>query len=315
MKSASEKGRYIYRTHGVCPPEIHFHVQEGRLTEVRFVGGGCPGNAELVSRLLKGLPVEEVMELLPGIDCRNDTSCADQLLRALSAAKGGSLSPSQSFDVRQDVKPRKRIALIGELGGRLDVLQRLVADISSKNVETSYCLGNLTGRSAENKDLLEFLRKRDMVAIQGDMDRSYSEGSEPEGFPSMEQKERDYLFTLPQVLSFQVEDRGGIAFFGEYVQALPGYSDFDPFALEINMVCSMTQFFGDETVFPALEAMVPHFKAQIVLFSQPKKWGQWMVGDAHFISVGPGTSGGELCWGLLEGNGDKIHFKTMQVQD
>jgi len=56
VEISDENERYIYRTHGVCPPEIHFQVQDGLLTEVRFVGGGCPGNARLVSRLLKGLP-------------------------------------------------------------------------------------------------------------------------------------------------------------------------------------------------------------------------------------------------------------------
>ena len=34
----------------------------------------------------------------------------------------------------------------------------------------------------------------------------------------------------------------------------------------------------DETVFPALEAMIPQFQADIILFSQMKIWGSWHVG-------------------------------------
>jgi len=311
----SENERYIYRTHGVCPPEIHFQVQDGLLTEVRFVGGGCPGNARLVSRLLKGLPVEGVMELLRDIECRNETSCPDQLFKALSEARNGALHPAHSFDVYEDSQPRKSIALIGELGGRLDVLQRLVEAISRENVEISFCLGNLTGHSPANKDLLEFLRKQSVLAVQGDLDWSYSQGTEPAGFPSLDQKERDDLFLRPHLLSFQLDGKKGIAFFGEYLQRMSGFSDFDPFALEINMVSSLTQFFKDETVFPALEAMVPQFQAQIILFSQPKEWGHWQAGEANFISVGPAATARGLNWGLLGGNGEKIHFEIMQLQD
>jgi uncharacterized protein (TIGR03905 family) len=315
LKSANEKGRYIYRTCGVCPPEIHFQVQDGLLTEVRFVGGGCPGNAKLVSRLMKGLAIERVMEFLRDIECRNETSCPDQLFKALSEVRNGSLQPAHSLDVYVDSKPKQSIALIGELGGRLDVLQRVIEDISSRNIETSYCLGNLTGHSQANKDLLEFLRKQTILAIQGDLDWSYGQGTEPEGFPPLEQKERDYLFLLPHVLSFQLEGKKGMAFFGEYIQRMPGFSDFDPFAVEVNMVCSLTQFFKDETVFPALEAMVPHFQARIILFSQPEKWGHWQVGGANFISVGPAATAHGLNWGLLKGSGEKIQFEIMQLHD
>jgi uncharacterized protein (TIGR03905 family) len=311
----SENERYIYRTHGVCPPEIHFQVQDGLLTEVRFVGGGCPGNAKLVSRLLKGLPVDGVMELLRDIDCRNETSCPDQLFKALSEARNGALHPALSFDVYEDSQSRKSIALFGVLGGRLDVLQRLVEAISRENVEISYCLGNLTGHSSANKDLLEFLRKKSVLAIQGDLDRCYGQGTEPAGFPSLAQKERDELFLVPHLLSFQLDGKKGIAFFGEYLQRMSGFSDFDPFALEINMVSSLTQFFKDETVFPALEAMVPQFQAQIILFSQPKEWGHWQVGGANFISVGPAATARGLNWGLIGGNGERIHFEVMQLQD
>lgn len=45
--------RYAYSTQGICPPEIHFQVQDGILHEVRFVGRGCPGNAQLVTRLFR----------------------------------------------------------------------------------------------------------------------------------------------------------------------------------------------------------------------------------------------------------------------
>ena len=94
MPDKTQTKRFIYPTQGVCPPEIHFKLDNGILEEIRFVGGGCPGNAQLVARLLEGKPLAEALEYLVGIDCRNGTSCPDQLAAAVSAAKKGNLTPA-----------------------------------------------------------------------------------------------------------------------------------------------------------------------------------------------------------------------------
>ena len=49
MKHNRSTNQYIYHTRGVCPPEIHFKIDDGKIKDLRFVGGGCPGNAQLVS--------------------------------------------------------------------------------------------------------------------------------------------------------------------------------------------------------------------------------------------------------------------------
>lgn len=313
MKSNNETLRYIYHTQGVCPPEIHFRIQEGVLKELRFVGGGCPGNAQLVSRFLQGKPLNEVLELLKEIDCRNGTSCPDQLAKALMAVKEGTLDPARSFQVYTDPLSRNRVGLIGDLGGRSDILESLIRKMRKNEVEIIYCLGNLTGNSLNNKDLLGLLRKEGILAIQGEQDWRYAKEDEGGDLPPLEQRERDYLIRLPQVLSFQIGGKRGIAFFGEYIQNLSGFSDFEPFALEMNMVCGLTHFLQDESVFPALEAMIPQFEAQIILFSQIKKWNHWQAGGADFISVGPALGDDGLAWGLLEGNGEEIDFKIIKA--
>jgi len=313
VKSNNETLRYIYHTQGVCPPEIHFRIQEGVLKELRFVGGGCPGNAQLVSRFLQGKPLNEVLELLKEIDCRNGTSCPDQLAKALMAVKEGTLDPARSFQVYTDPLSRNRVGLIGDLGGRSDILESLIRKMRKKEVEIIYCLGNLTGNSLNNKDLLGLLRKEGILAIQGEQDWRYAKEDEGGDLPPLEQRERDYLIRLPQVLSFRIGGKRGIAFFGEYIQNLSGFSDFEPFALEMNMVCGLTHFLQDERVFPALEAMVPQFEAQIILFSQIKKWNHWQAGGADFISVGPALGDDGLAWGLLEGSGEEIDFKIIKA--
>ena len=75
-----------YTTRGTCSRQILFDVKDdGTLTGVKFVGG-CPGNTQAVAKLVEGKPVEEVIALLKGIQCRMGTSCADQLAKAVRAA-------------------------------------------------------------------------------------------------------------------------------------------------------------------------------------------------------------------------------------
>lgn len=73
--------QYIPR--GVCSRLIDFDVQDGKVTNVRFTGG-CNGNTQGVAALVEGMPVEEVIRRLKGIDCGGrGTSCPDQLAIAL----------------------------------------------------------------------------------------------------------------------------------------------------------------------------------------------------------------------------------------
>lgn len=73
---------YSHDNFGTCSRRVLFDIQAGRITECRFEGG-CAGNTQGVARLVKGRTVDEVIELLHGIQCQNGTSCPDQLSRAL----------------------------------------------------------------------------------------------------------------------------------------------------------------------------------------------------------------------------------------
>lgn len=71
-----------YQTRGVCSRAIEFDVQDGVVTACRFIGG-CAGNTQGVAALVVGMTVEEAIRRLKGIQCRNGTSCPDQLAQAL----------------------------------------------------------------------------------------------------------------------------------------------------------------------------------------------------------------------------------------
>ncbi len=75
--------KYSYNTNGTCSRVIDFEVENGILKNVRFTGG-CHGNLQGIAALVEGLEVEDVIQKLEGIRCREKpTSCPDQLANAL----------------------------------------------------------------------------------------------------------------------------------------------------------------------------------------------------------------------------------------
>ncbi len=78
---------FTYFTSGTCSRQILFEVDENnKLHGVKFIGG-CSGNLQGVSRLVEGKDIDEVAALLAGVKCRNNTSCPDQLSKAIAAYK------------------------------------------------------------------------------------------------------------------------------------------------------------------------------------------------------------------------------------
>ena len=79
--------KITYTPSGVCSRRMEIEVEDGKITEVKIVGG-CAGNTQGVSRLLIGMDVDEAIERLSGIRCGfKPTSCPDQLAKALKAYK------------------------------------------------------------------------------------------------------------------------------------------------------------------------------------------------------------------------------------
>ena len=78
---------FTYSTKGTCSRQILFDVdEENRLHNVKFIGG-CSGNLQGVARLVEGKNIDEVQKTLKGIKCKGNTSCPDQLARAIAVYK------------------------------------------------------------------------------------------------------------------------------------------------------------------------------------------------------------------------------------
>ena len=73
----------IYKTKGTCSTSIDVELKDGVIDSVKFTGG-CNGNLQGISALVKGMKPEEAISRLKGIRCGfKPNSCPDQLAHAL----------------------------------------------------------------------------------------------------------------------------------------------------------------------------------------------------------------------------------------
>ena len=74
------------KTKGTCSQRIYFRIEDGKVYDVEFLGG-CNGNLQGISALVKGMAPQEAIRRLRGIRCGfKSTSCPDQLAQALEEA-------------------------------------------------------------------------------------------------------------------------------------------------------------------------------------------------------------------------------------
>ena len=79
--------KITYRPKGVCSQLMDIDVEDGKIESVK-VTGGCSGNLQGISSLLKGMDVDEAISRMEGIRCGfKSTSCPDQIAQALKQYK------------------------------------------------------------------------------------------------------------------------------------------------------------------------------------------------------------------------------------
>lgn len=76
-----------FYTKGTCSTQIDIVTDNGVIENVKFYGG-CNGNLQGISKLVKGMDIDDAIAKLDGIKCGfKPTSCPDQLAQALKKLK------------------------------------------------------------------------------------------------------------------------------------------------------------------------------------------------------------------------------------
>ena len=75
---------YSFRPKGVCSQEMRVELDEQGIVRNLQVLGGCSGNLQGISALVRDMSAREAIERLRGIRCGfKNTSCPDQLAQGL----------------------------------------------------------------------------------------------------------------------------------------------------------------------------------------------------------------------------------------
>ena len=78
---------YTYTPRGTCSRKMIVDVEGDVIRDVK-IEGGCSGNLQGISHLVKGMKVQDAIDRMKGIKCGfKNTSCPDQLAIALEQAK------------------------------------------------------------------------------------------------------------------------------------------------------------------------------------------------------------------------------------
>ena len=78
---------YTYTPRGTCSRKMTVDVEGDIIRDVK-IEGGCSGNLQGITNLVKGMKVDEAIEKMKGIKCGfKPTSCPDQLAIALEEAR------------------------------------------------------------------------------------------------------------------------------------------------------------------------------------------------------------------------------------
>lgn len=82
----------MYQPSGVCSQAIDVTADENDMILQVFFIGGCNGNLQGISQLVRGQKIDDVINKLHGIRCGiKRTSCPDQLTEALKELKDAPL--------------------------------------------------------------------------------------------------------------------------------------------------------------------------------------------------------------------------------
>ena len=77
-----------YETQGTCSKLIDVTADENNIIQQVFFLGGCHGNLQGISLLVRGQDIDDIIKRLNGVRCGvKNTSCPDQLCRALEKLK------------------------------------------------------------------------------------------------------------------------------------------------------------------------------------------------------------------------------------
>lgn len=299
-----------FKPQGICPKEIHLDIEGGVLKELNFLGGGCTGNSYLVSKLIQGKKVSELIPLLKGIPCREGTSCPDQVAKALELEDKEGL-PTAEMNILTIEERWERIGVFSGIHGDLQNLKKVLEQLSSKKFDRLICLGGLIAEEFFYDEILFQLVKAKVILLQGPSDLRIGHHKE------ISKPGKEFLSQLPALLEFRLGKLRGIAFHGGAMEEIPGYSEYGTYGADINAIIYLSNYLRDEYVSPAFETLAKQFRANLYVFNHTDKPSYKILPNRHFVNVGKinPLEGNGGSYAILEAMEDQLAVEFKKIQD
>jgi len=297
-----------FRPTGVCPKEIHLDTEGGILKELNFLGGGCPGNAQLVSKLLRGRSISELIPLLKGIPCREGTSCPDQVAKALELDQKEGL-PVAEMNILTVEETWGRIGVFSGIHGNPQILKKVLDQLLDKKIDRLICLGGLAGSPFSCEETISLLVKANVILLQDPSDLKMNRQEESP------RHDEEFFCQLPTLLEFRLGRLRGLAFHGGAMEEIPGYSEYDKYGADINAIIYLTNYLRDGSVAPAFETLAKQFWANLYVFNHTEEPLYKILPNRHFINVGKinPADGNKGSYAIIEAKGDQVAVEFREV--
>lgn len=323
-----------YKTVGTCAKEIHFEVKNGCLQRVEFVGG-CAGNAQGLARVLAGWPLERVIEVTENIPCRNNTSCPDQLAKALKLYLTGELPELPAMPVFRIPYPFQRVAVFSDVHANRPALKAVLADVAAQGVDALFCLGDILGGGDMPNETLELLKESQSALVLSDYDQNVALNLEVWGddttgatgeardmfrwtrrHTTVENKR--FMAGLPIVAEFYVGQLRAVAFHGSPPDNLLDFRKEETYGREIETIVVDTDHLRGEGAEAILSQAETLFSADVYLFGYTHRVHYVEQGGKHFVNVGAVDGGNsQVEWAgyaIIAANGRDLQVEFREVR-
>lgn len=223
------------------------------------------------------------------------------------------------------MKRPTRLAFLGDIHGNLPALESVLADIDKQRPDAVFLLGDLINRCPWTLDVLDLLRQREWLSVQGNHDLVLAQLNTPDGSPIFDNRSRfpnihwtwqqlrpqdlSYLRHLPHDLLIEIEGAPPLRLFhglpdNQFAGIVPSADEGSVSSQvavydEPILICGHTHQPMDRTITaPHSTAHIPASQTGRQRILNPGSVGMPYNGDprAHYLLLDLVRENGQLDW-------------------
>lgn len=87
-----------------------------------------------------------------------------------------------------------RIAIISDIHGNLEALEKTLKDIRKRNVDKIICLGDIIAKGVHSKECIRLVKENCDIVLQGNCDKYFAEEHDLENLPFIREAKNIYEY-------------------------------------------------------------------------------------------------------------------------